>query len=101
MERNDISEIVARFLACLGIETEQIEDYLFPTIKQSLPNPFHLIDIEKAAKRILLALERHEKVAIFGDYDVDGATSSALLSKYFSAINLDHKVYIPDRMKEG
>lgn len=101
-QQEDLPEYVARLLLQRGLsEHEEIKNFLTPTIKETLPSPFHLHDMEKAAKRIIQAYENKEKVAIFGDYDVDGATSSALLRRFFKAIGLAHTCYIPDRMKEG
>ena len=57
--------------------------------------------MEKSTQRLFKAIENNEKIGIFGDYDVDGATSTALLEKIFSEINLDYEIYIPDRKKEG
>ncbi len=97
----DLPEIIARILAARNIPVEQIEDFLNPTLRSYLPDPSHLLDMDKGAKRIADAVIRKEKIAIWGDYDVDGATSSALLARYFSALNITPAIYIPDRMKEG
>lgn len=96
-----LPEIVARILVARGISIEHIQRFLNPTIKDELPDPFSLRDMRKAAERIARAIEIGEKVAVFGDYDVDGATSSALLKRYFRALGRDLHIYIPDRMKEG
>jgi single-stranded-DNA-specific exonuclease len=69
------SDLVARVLAGRGISAEQTERFLDPTIRDLLPNPVSLTDMEAAAARIADAVIRREKVAIFGDYDVDGAAS--------------------------
>src|SRR6202012_877342 len=61
----------------------------------------HLKDMDKAADRLALAVATGETIGIFGDYDVDGATSSALLSRFFRAVGADVLVHIPDRMIEG
>ncbi|MES2615450.1 MAG: DHH family phosphoesterase, partial [Bdellovibrionota bacterium] len=66
-----------------------------------LPDPWSLKDIRKAAQRILLAIEQKEKITIFGDYDVDGTTSCAMLKEFFSALNYAVEIYIPDRLTEG
>ncbi len=99
--QQDMPEIIARVLVAREIAADAIDDFLNPTLRNSLPDPSHLIDMDKAAKRIADAVIRREKIAIFGDYDVDGATSSALLARYFRALGIKPLLYIPDRMKEG
>jgi single-stranded-DNA-specific exonuclease len=74
---------------------------LEPTIKALMPDPSTLVDMEKAATRIADAIEKRERVAIFGDYDVDGACSSALMRRFFIAHGQDARIYIPDRIFEG
>lgn len=98
---HDLPEIIARVLVSRGIPVDMIIDFLNPTLRSSLPDPSHLLDMDKAAKRIADAVTNKEKIAIFGDYDVDGATSSALLARYFRALGNSPVLYIPDRMKEG
>ncbi len=96
-----LPEIIARVLVSRNIAQEDIDNFLNPTLRNSLPDPSHLLDMDKAAKRIADAVISQEKLAIFGDYDVDGATSSALLARYFRALGATPILYIPDRMKEG
>jgi|CXWL01.1.fsa_nt_gi single-stranded-DNA-specific exonuclease len=98
---HDLPEIVARVLVARGVEEDEVEDFLNPTLRNALPDPSHLLDMDKAARRIADAVTHQEKIAIFGDYDVDGATSSALLARYFRALGIVPILYIPDRMKEG
>ncbi len=98
---HNVPEIVARVLVARGINTEAVENFLSPTLRNFLPDPSHLLDMDKAAKRVANAVEKNEKIAIWGDYDVDGATSSALLSRYFRTLGINPVLYIPDRMKEG
>ncbi len=98
---HDLPEIVARVLVARGLEPEEVEDFLNPTLRNALPDPSHLLDMDKAAKRVADAVIGKEKIAIFGDYDVDGATSSALLARYFRALAIAPILYIPDRIKEG
>jgi len=97
----NLPDTVARILCARGIAPEAAELFLNPTLKNSMPDPSHLLDMDKAAKRVAAAVMAGEKIAVFGDYDVDGATSSALLMRYFRALGCDPIVYIPDRMKEG
>ncbi len=101
MQKLSLPEALARVLAGRGVALEEAEDFLNPSLKASLPDPSHLLDMDKAAVRIAAAITGGETIAIFGDYDVDGATSSALLARYFAALGTKYIVYIPDRMKEG
>jgi len=97
----EVPELVGRVLAARGITAEDAPDYLDPTLRRLLPDPLHLKDMERAIARIARALEAGEKIAIFGDYDVDGATSAALLSRFFGAVADPPTIYIPDRLREG
>ena len=94
-------ELVGRVLAARGIAAEEAPDYLDPTLRRLLPDPLHLRDMETAIARLARALEAGEKIAIFGDYDVDGATSAALLSRFLEAVAAPPTIYIPDRLREG
>ena len=96
-----VPEIVGRVLAARGIGIEQAEGALNPTLKAAMPDPSHLLDMDLAADRIAQAVIDGEAVAVFGDYDVDGATSSALLQRYFAALGQSLRIYIPDRGREG
>jgi hypothetical protein len=100
-QREGLPEIVARVLAARGIAPEDCAAYLAPSLKSLMPDPSSLMDMDKAARRIAEAIMRGEKVAVFGDYDVDGATSSALLRRFFRAVGSDLRIYIPDRIREG
>jgi len=97
----DLPEIVARLLVARGILPEMVENFLNPTLRNSLPDPSLFLDMDVGAQRVARAIMTGEKIAIFGDYDVDGATSSAVLTRYFRAFNINPIIYIPDRMKEG
>jgi single-stranded-DNA-specific exonuclease len=96
-----LPEILGRILAARGVTFDEVEAFLNPALKTQLPDPSRLKDMDKAAERIALAIVNNEPTAVFGDYDVDGATSSALLARYFRALGRDLRVYIPDRIKEG
>ena len=96
-----LDEIVAKLLSIRKIKREEINFFLNPSIKNSLPNPYSLNDMQKAIDRTISCIVSNEKVGIFGDYDVDGATSTAILGNYFRALNLPYEIYIPDRQKEG
>lgn len=94
-------EIIGRVLAGRGVGPEEAVSFLNPTLRDLLPDPGHLRDMEVAVARLRTAIEGRERIAIFGDYDVDGATSAALLSRYFAALGVSVDAYIPDRQKEG
>ena len=96
-----LDSTVAKLIAIKNIKREEIENYLNPAIKNSLPNPSVLKGMDKATLRTLEAIIKKEKVGIFGDYDVDGASSTALLGRYFKHVNLKFEIYIPDRKLEG
>lgn len=100
-QRLRISDTLARVLVGRGITLEDAADFLTPSLKHSLPDPLHLLDMDKAVARITHAIIHGEKIGIFGDYDVDGATSSALLFRYLSTLNVRSEIHIPDRHKEG
>lgn len=96
-----VSDAVARVLAGRGIDAAAAPRFLQPTLRDLMPDPSALADMDRAAARIVAAIEAGEGIAIFGDYDVDGATASALLHRFFRAVGVAPTVYIPDRMKEG
>ena len=100
-ENFSLDEITSKLLSIRKIKKEDVVSFLNPSIKNFLPNPNNLLDMEKATIRAVKAIENQEKIGIFGDYDVDGATSTALLGNYFSELKLDYQIYIPDRKKEG
>jgi single-stranded-DNA-specific exonuclease len=95
------SDLVARVLAGRGVELDDVERYLAPTLRELMPDPFTMRDMEAATARLVRAVERRERVAIFGDYDVDGATSAALLAQYLGDCGCETIVHIPDRVTEG
>ena len=100
-ENFSLNEITSKLLSIRKIKKEDVKSFLNPSIKNFLPNPDNLIDMQKSTLRTLTAINQKEKIGIFGDYDVDGATSTALLGKYFSELKLPYEIYIPDRKKEG
>ena len=100
-ENFSLDEITSRLLSIRKIKKEEINSFLNPSIKNFLPNPNILEDMEKSTLRTYEAIINKEKIGIFGDYDVDGASSTALLGNYFSELNLNYEIYIPDRKKEG
>ena len=100
-QRLDLPDVIARVLAARGVGVETAEAFLNPTLKALLPDPFAVTDMETAAIRLADAVMAGETVGIFGDYDVDGATSSALLSRFLRHVGGAVEVHIPDRIKEG
>ena len=100
-QRYQVPEMLARIIAGRGIDIDAVDDFLDPTIRKLLPDPLTVTEMEAAAKRIADAAARGEKVAIFGDYDVDGATSAALLTWHLRHCGLDPLIHIPDRIFEG
>lgn len=93
--------IVTRLLAARGVSLDGVQGFMNPTLREQMPDPYVLRDMQAAAERIADAIEKGQRVAVFGDYDVDGATSSALLKRFFNALGLPLTVYIPDRIAEG
>jgi single-stranded-DNA-specific exonuclease len=99
--RHGLPDVLARVLAGRGHILDGIEDVLDPTLRRLLPDPSTLTDMDAAAARLADAVQRRERVAIFGDYDVDGACASALLARVLRELGLDAAVRIPDRLTEG
>ena len=97
----NLDEITSKLLSIRKIKKSDISSFLNPSIKNFLPNPNILLDMKKTTLRSLSAINNDEMIGIFGDYDVDGASSTALLGKYFSELKLSYQIYIPDRKKEG
>ncbi len=96
-----VDDIIAKLLSIRKIPREDVMNYLEPTIKNSIPNPSVLVDMEKATVRTLECIINKEPIGVFGDYDVDGATATAILGRYFNSINQKCEIYIPDRQTEG
>ncbi|MFV0333028.1 MAG: single-stranded-DNA-specific exonuclease RecJ [Tropicimonas sp.] len=88
-------------LARRGVAPEEAERFLEPTLRELLPDPRELKDMEPAATRLLAAVERGERIAIFADYDVDGGSSAALLICWLRALGRAATLYVPDRIDEG
>jgi single-stranded-DNA-specific exonuclease len=101
VQQHQLPEMLARVLAGRGIDSDAVADFLDPTIRKLMPDPYTVTEMEAAAKRIADAAANGEKVAIFGDYDVDGATSAALLTWHLRHCGLDPLIHIPDRIFEG
>jgi single-stranded-DNA-specific exonuclease len=100
-QRHELPELLARIIAGRKIEADAVDAFLDPTIKQAMPDPYVLTAMKEAAERIADAVKGSECVAIFGDYDVDGATSAALLARYLRQCGIEPLIHIPDRLFEG
>jgi len=96
-----IPAVVARLLASRGVRRDEALDYLNPTLKHLLPEPLTLANMDKAVARVLAAIKTGEKIAVFGDYDVDGSCSAALMHDFLKAVAAPPRIYIPDRLSEG
>ncbi len=100
-QTTNLPEIVGRVLASSGVAPEAALTYLEPTLRDLMPNPSSLRGMDDAAERLADAVQRGERIAIFGDYDVDGAASSALVHLWLGAQGRKAEIYIPDRIDEG
>ena len=100
-QRHNVSELLARVLAGRDVPIDDVAEFLDPTVRRLMPDPDVLTDMPAAASRIADAVEKGEQIAIFGDYDVDGATSAAVLAKFLRAAGRDPLIHIPDRLFEG
>lgn len=96
-----VSEVLARVIASRGADVHSASAFLAPRLRDAMPDPSVLIDMDKAVARLEQAIEARESVAIFGDYDVDGACSAALLGEYLRHFGLQPIIHIPDRLTEG
>jgi len=100
-QQHGLPELLGRVLAARGVALSDVPVFLDPTVKALMPDPAHLAGMDRAAERVAEAILRREPVAIFGDYDVDGACASALLARFLMAHGTPARIYIPDRIVEG
>ncbi len=100
-QRHGLPEIVGRVLTIRGVGIDEAKGYLSPTLRDMMPDPSTLIDMDTAAERLAHAVERGERVGLFGDYDVDGGSSVALVQRWLRAMGMTAQVHIPDRIDEG
>ncbi|MBI2706817.1 MAG: DHH family phosphoesterase [Proteobacteria bacterium] len=100
-QKLSVSTILARLLVMREHELASAPLFLEPSLRRHLPDPLILKDMEQAVARLLQAIMAGEQIVVWGDYDVDGATSSALLCRFFKSLNIPIALYIPDRIKEG
>ena len=100
-QRLALPEVIGRILASRGVGLEAVESYLNPTLRDLLPDPFHLAGMAEAAERLARAVREGETIGLFGDYDVDGATGTALMCRFLSTVGARVVTHIPDRLMEG
>ena len=100
-QHHGLPEIVARVLAARGVGLGEVESFLAPKLRDLLPDPCRLKDMRAGAERLAAAITGGERIAVFGDYDVDGATAAALLLRFLSALGAPARLYVPDRLREG
>ena len=100
-QRFGISDILSRVLSARDVPLQEIEGYLNPRLRDLLPDPLTLKSADSAIARLIKAIKNKEKITVFGDYDVDGATSTSVLYRYFDSIGVKLDFYIPDRVTEG
>ncbi len=100
-QKHDLPQIVASLMAIRGIGIDTAADFLTPTLKSLLPDPSILRDMDRAAERLAHAVQHHETVAVFGDYDVDGACSAAIIVSTLRTLGCTVLHHVPDRLKEG
>ncbi len=101
VQAHGLDDVVARVLAARGVRAEDADTFLDPRLRTLLPEPFTLVGMEPAVTRLSDAVTRGETVAVFGDYDVDGACAAALLCGYLDAAGTPRLLHIPDRLVEG
>ncbi|MEI8321450.1 MAG: single-stranded-DNA-specific exonuclease RecJ [Alphaproteobacteria bacterium] len=101
LQSHDLPDIIARLLAQKNIQPDEAPHYLSPKLKDLLPSPASIKNLEQAVDRLYKAFQNKEKITVFGDYDVDGGTSTALLINFFKALDYPLDFYIPDRLTEG
>lgn len=98
----ECEDLMCKLLAIKEVDPQSLEKFIFPQLKNSLPDPLILKDMDKAIERVKLAIEKNEKIILFGDYDVDGGSSVALLYRFFKDIGYHNiSYYIPNRLLEG
>jgi single-stranded-DNA-specific exonuclease len=100
-ERHELPEILGRVLAGREVAVDAVEAFLNPTLRTTMPQPTALRDMEAGTERLARAIIAGEKIAIISDYDVDGVTSAALLTRFLRSVGSDAETHIPDRIHEG
>ncbi len=100
-ETFNLDEISAKLISQRNIELNELSNFINPQLKNTLPNPNILKDMDKSVLKTVGLIKKNKRLGIFGDYDVDGASSAALLASYFNCINRQYEIYIPNRKLEG
>ena len=100
-QRHSLPELVGRVLAGRGVEIDEASTYLTPSLREMMPDPSVLADMDIAADRLARAVKNGERIALFGDYDVDGGASVAVVQRWLRMMGLSVTIYIPDRIDEG
>ncbi len=100
-QRLGLPEMLGRLLAARGVDPEVAQHFLEPTLRALLPDPSVLLGMDEAAERLAHAVRRGETVAVFGDYDVDGACSAAIVTLLLRGLGCTVLTHVPDRMREG
>ncbi len=100
-QRHTLPDLIARSLAARGVTLESAPGFLDPKLRDLMPDPSRFMDMDTAATRMAAAIQNKESIAVYGDYDVDGATSAALLMRFTRACGVDLRLYVPDRRREG
>ncbi len=100
-QQTGLQDPICRILVRQGVSLEEAQSYLDPSLRNLMPDPSALLDMDRAVERFVLAVDRQESIAVFADYDVDGASSAALLIWWLRAVGQKADLYIPDRLKEG
>jgi single-stranded-DNA-specific exonuclease len=100
-QRHGLPELIGRILAGRGVLPDEVADHIDPKLRTLLPDPSHLLDLDRAVARLADAVSAGETIGLLGDYDVDGATSTALLARYLRAVGATTVIDVPDRLAEG
>ena len=100
-ETFNLDEISAKLISQRNIELNELSNFINPQLKNTLPNPNILKDMDKSVLKTVDLIKKNKRLGLFGDYDVDGASSAALLASYFNCINRQYEIYIPNRKLEG
>ena len=100
-QRFTLPDVIARSLSARGVGLDDATAFLDPRLRDLMPNPSRFQDMDAASSRFVAAIQQNQKIAVYGDYDVDGATSAALLIRFCRALGVEIRLYVPDRFREG
>ena len=101
VQKYNLDYLLAKLFSIRNIDVDEIHEYINPSLKDHMPDPSILEDMNIAIERVVDGIKKNEKIAVFGDYDVDGSTSCSILVNYFKKINIDILFHIPNRFTEG